>query len=522
VSILIVYCSGVEAKQYYVSPSGNDNSNDGSDGRPWASIGKAVGSSSPVGGGDIIIVRAGSYATGSIDFGKSGSDDSPITLKADGDVVLDCSGEFGFNLREKNNWIIDGFRLNDVQRWGIALWGCKNITVQNCYVYKAGASAIIAIVSDFGSNDIYPVPQLWNIKILRNTIEKANWSSGDNEGISVWATDGFEVAYNRLIDCEREGIDVKTGSRNGSIHHNYIKGQRNKWSGTGMGIYIDGWHYETYNIDVFNNLIEESEEGIEINCEDCARGDASAGVHDIRIFNNVVWGSRDLTGQSWKGRCMSLFNFPSGRVSDIHLYNNTFVGASVAGIWIENEHLKNMYIRNNIIVNNNGLDLNILKGDNIVVENNILSSSPQNKAGAVVHDNTLSDPGFIDAASNDYHLRESSPAIDMADGDDIAAFDYDSIPRPQGQKADIGAYEYSFPVVAGRDENVFGKNPKLFMTRVHTEQKMFRIYDIAGRRVRIYTAGTINDDAGALTNGIYIIEGTGVGSSAFVAHVTQR
>lgn len=505
----------ISADQYYVAESGNDG-NDGSPGSPWATIGKAVGSGSPAKAGDQITVRTGAYSAAQINFGKSGAAGNPITLKAEANVVVNSTGQNGFNISQQHDWIIDGFRLNTVPHWGIAVWGCTNIIIRNCYIYKAGASAIIAIVSNFGTNDMYPVPQLWNIKVLNNTLDQANWSSGDNEGISIWATDGFEVAGNRLINCQREGIDIKTGSRNGSVHHNMIIGQLNKWSGTGMGVYIDGWHYETFNIDVYSNLIQESEEGFEINCEDCAKGDASAGVHDVRIFNNIVWGSKDLTQQSWKGRCMSLYNFPSGRVSRIHVFNNTFAGAGVAGIWIENANLQDMFVRNNIIVNNNGNDVNIVSGSGIIVENNILSTQPRNAAGATVRNNTIASPQFADSGAHDYHLKSTSPAVDAAYGTDVAAFDYDSTARPQGMSADIGAFEYTNASVN------FPRERPGAAAALSSRGCSIVICDIAGRTMRKFEAG---DAAGGLparwlrdlAKGVYIISTNRYAAAGYAA-----
>jgi len=57
------------------------------------------------------------------------------------------------------------------------------------------------------------------------------------------------------------------------------------------------------------------------------------------------------------------------------------------------------------------------------------------------------DPGFVDAAGGDFHLREGSPAIDA--GLDLrgagVAEDFAGTPRPQGAGYDLGAYEYRGP-----------------------------------------------------------------------------
>ena len=84
---LLLTVFSIHAKLLYVSPSGNNTTGDGSSERPWATIAKAVGSSSTATAGDTIIVRTGAYSTAQIDFNKSGAANNPITLKAEPEVV---------------------------------------------------------------------------------------------------------------------------------------------------------------------------------------------------------------------------------------------------------------------------------------------------------------------------------------------------------------------------------------------------------------------------------------------------
>jgi hypothetical protein len=50
---------------------------------------------------------------------------------------------------------------------------------------------------------------------------------------------------------------------------------------------------------------------------------------------------------------------------------------------------------------------------------------------------------FQDAASEDFHLKLRSAAVDTANPTDLfTGHDFDGTPRPQGARSDIGAFEY--------------------------------------------------------------------------------
>lgn len=52
------------------------------------------------------------------------------------------------------------------------------------------------------------------------------------------------------------------------------------------------------------------------------------------------------------------------------------------------------------------------------------------------------DPLLISLPSRDFHLRIGSPAIDAANPASFASIDFEGTTRPQGPRADIGAFEY--------------------------------------------------------------------------------
>jgi hypothetical protein len=80
---------------------------------------------------------------------------------------------------------------------------------------------------------------------------------------------------------------------------------------------------------------------------------------------------------------------------------------------------------------------NALTGTGCSAKHNVLF--PQQSPTAT---NIAADPEFVDAGAKDLHLKATSPAVDAALPDVFPATpDFDGISRPQGGRADIGAFE---------------------------------------------------------------------------------
>jgi hypothetical protein len=59
----------------------------------------------------------------------------------------------------------------------------------------------------------------------------------------------------------------------------------------------------------------------------------------------------------------------------------------------------------------------------------------------VIPNNLIMDPKLADPPGGDFHLKPGSPAIDAADATPSPSIDFDGTARPQGPRADIGAFE---------------------------------------------------------------------------------
>ncbi|MEO1095956.1 MAG: right-handed parallel beta-helix repeat-containing protein [Cyanobacteria bacterium J06638_28] len=442
---------------YYVSPDG-DNNNPGTQESPWKDINYATSEASPVQAGDTILVQPGTY-TETISLKKSGnSTQGHITLKANGDVTLrdpdPLVGSFGEGVIQSDSqdyWIIDGFRIENTSWAGIAIQDGNHFIIQNNHTYETGASGIIAMPSfrvfEQGEAEVSSS----DIKILNNTVERANWkwetpqdTGSPQEALTVWGVDGFEVAGNLVKDTRKEGIDIKTGSRNGSVHDNTVTGAA-LFSGTsesyrgGPAIYVDGNRVDTFNIDIYNNTVHNNTaDGIIIEDEVVGIGNVS----DIRVFNNVVYDNGILGTNG--GVAIGV----ASNVEGVEIFNNTTSG-NVQSFTVNGSAAisEDIVLRDNIFADNIFRNGFVGNARNVTIDNNLftdgfeeLYETDGQAQNVTVRDNdVVPSAGFVDPANKDFRLSPSSPAVDQGAYDKLPPLDEDPISDPVPPSDDDGS-----------------------------------------------------------------------------------
>jgi hypothetical protein len=126
------------------------------------------------------------------------------------------------------------------------------------------------------------------------------------------------------------------------------------------------------------------------------------------------------------------------QIKDVQAYHNTFYDIAYHGAGFRDGATG--VVRNNIFMNVSSSywasDGGQVTGDG----NLVMGAAAPAKPGA--HDQVDTDPRFVDAANNDFHLGPDSPAIDRGEARPDVTADHDGTVRPQGAGWDIGAYEY--------------------------------------------------------------------------------
>jgi len=402
-SILAALPASASAATFYVATDGDDG-NSGDMGAPWQTLQHAADS---VTAGDTVIVRPGAYAGFNLE--ESGADGMPITFSAEDGVEITSENPEtpdGINLEGASWVVLEGFTVNGMERAGLRTVTAEHVT-------------------------------------LRNNQGNANGSWGILTGF----VDDLLIEHNRMSgSIDEHGIYVSNSGDRPVIRNNVLFGN------AANGLHMNGDAEQGGDGIISNALVEGNvlysngmSGGSGINCD---------GVQDSLIVNNLIYDAH-ASG-------ISLYQIDGGGpASNNRIINNTVVIAD-DGRWalnIQNDS-SGTTVYNNVFLSlhpsRGAIDLcgpGCLSGFtsdyNVVVDvftpddSDFISLTEWQTAtgqdmNSIVAD---SDAVFVDAAGGDYHLSDTSPALDSGTSTEAPASDLDGNQRPFGDAVDIGAYE---------------------------------------------------------------------------------
>jgi hypothetical protein len=275
---LLLSASGATAADYYVATNGNDTTGTGSEGNPWATIGKAM--TSGLNAGDVIHVTTGTYRESNIGPTSGGTPGSPIRLVAEGEVTVtpadDATGSqifYPLNNTAYNHWHVSGFtfryhttpgngELMYARYDGARHWTFEDNTFQSLYGVWLGAA----------DND--------GIEFLENTYTNCA------AVVTTTTGDNFVFSGNVVLDTS-SGISLGAGQTNVTVSQNvfYLVG--------GVNVYVVG-------------------------------STAADPTDRIRLLNNTFW-RNDNSGEAIRTR----YGDVDG-LTDLLASNNLFVDYSIA------------------------------------------------------------------------------------------------------------------------------------------------------------------------------------------------
>lgn len=468
---------GATCTSYYVAPSGGDGSA-GSLSHPWKTISKAA---STLVAGDTVYIRSGTYKE-QITPSNSGTANNQITYSnypgespvIDGQNALSGNYTGQINLSNVSFIVIDGLSITNAGPYnnnsGIMVDNCSNITIKNNSISNTVSSGIGIWDSQY-------------VTVHNNEVSNA-CNDGEQECITIATTTDFVVSENHVHHNGPgtnggEGIDAKDGAARGVIVGNHVHDL------TRLGIYVDAWDKHTYDIEIARNRVYNCDnDGITLASEQ------GGLLEDIKIINNLVYNNR------YSGLAIT----PNGDVTNppmktLSVTNNTFYGNGDGtqpspwggGIVVDNPNINSLVIRNNILSNNLLFQIALeVTVTNLTAENNLIhgfrSYGGETKGSSPVE----GDPLFVSTAPLNFHLQNSSPAIDKGQGTGAPTEDLDQTPRPQGKAIDIGAYEVALGYGDYNGDFVVDLKDLILVLKVVTNQTSAEV---------IYLHGDTNSDS---------------------------
>lgn len=437
--------SGIEIEtlgnEYYVSKTGND-SNPGTKELPWLTLQKAANT---VNGGDTIYVRGGTYNEAVRFYYKTNTTGQYMTLTSypGEEVIIDGAGIAGppntyqyegLVYIQKTSYVrITGLKIQNANMAGVYVGYSDHIIVDHNYTYdtvKSGVSAWGSTNIIVDSNDI----------ALACNAHPGYYASEEN--ISLDNVDGFEVKYNLVHKASNipdgysggEGINMKNGSRNGTVHDNivHLDERPDGKPSNRLAFGIDAWNNTvvTSNVDFYNNLAYNNGLGFIVSSEQ------GGGVENIKLYNNIAYNNtRAGFAIPWWG------GTKDGIKKNVQFINNVSYKNGM-GFWNSSPLNEGVIIRNNIFSQNiSNPQIVLLSGSEgqFTIDHNLFDGNTSAPLGI---DYIIGNPLFVNINTYDFHLQANSPAIDVGSSLNAPLYDYDGIVRPQGAGYEIGAFEF--------------------------------------------------------------------------------
>jgi hypothetical protein len=352
---------------YYVATNGSD-SNNGSAATPFRTIQKAANTAKA---GDVVLIRGGTYNEKVKPANSGNATDGYITfmnyngetVTIDGNGISVAKGTALFDVAYKSYIKVEGLRIINSSWTGFGSpyaspGSTRNIIIRDCFISNTKSSGInLSYAKD--------------VVIDGNTIEYANTlpatQGGSDEALTVGATDGFVISNNKLSHMGKEGIDAKGGANNGKIFGNVIEAPPI------MGIYIDAFHADQRNIEIYNNTINNAvHNGIVLAIE------YNGTLSDINIHNNTI-------NKAKRGISITTYGSSPYVMNNIVINKNIINGTTICGVDLSNDQAKNVTITGNTfagtstsvpILNNGGYvpSNGFIIGDNLL--NRVVSGHP--------------------------------------------------------------------------------------------------------------------------------------------------
>jgi parallel beta-helix repeat protein len=443
---ILVGLSGTvaQARDYYLSPSGNDSTGDGSISRPFFTLTKAARSATVP--GDRVFLRGGTYYySGDQSISSSGTASSRITFQPYGTErpILRVTGATFNAVSIYGSFItFKGIELAQSNAAGIITYDANDIRIENCTAYN---------VRNWGIRCAGSTPDQNYNNVIVNSVAYDCARDNVNRDLSAWPA-GLGITDGR--NCQVTGC---------TAYRNYGEGIQ---VGRSEGCYVArSTAYDNFSINFYldnsrNTTIERSFSYTTGNSGYFRGGQPAAGIglaneqslsssipgryylSNVSIRNNIVVGG---------AKCIQYNQF-NGNMDNVRIRGNTFYGGYYNTIEFgSNQSVthSNVQVQNNIF-NQSRSDGNYysiyggsLSGRGITASHNCFYGSTRSIFGSsnITTNPQLSVPGGN--SSSNYRISSTSPCRNAGNsGSTITSeLTQDYFGGSRTSLLDIGAHE---------------------------------------------------------------------------------
>lgn len=422
---------GVTPTMYFVDAVNGNNSNPGTEARPWLTLQKAHGVLQP---GQTVLVRAGTYTSTTnytvLGINRSGAPGLPITYRnfpGERPLIRTTKGinHHGIEVRDAAWLVIDGFEVEGHVNQITPTEAKEQNELALAYSKMTPPKYIGAIVDSNGISIAGKTVNKTHHIVVRNNIVHDTPGGGIGGGLLDYVT----------IDNNR-------------VYHT------SKYSpyGTSGISYLAPYNLDSnttdYKLQVTNNIVSEASNLYPCNCFSFKQPTDGNGII-IDSFNKLLYTGRTLVANNIVfnngGRGIHTLNS-----NYVDVLNNTAVRNGTIAITGEGEVTvqKSRFVRvyNNILVARADRPVNstYLSPVDVDFSYNIVFGGISFTAPPGSSGNRLStDPLFAGGVgSGVFRLQGNSPAVNTAfNGVPVPANDVFGAPRPRGVHNDVGAVE---------------------------------------------------------------------------------
>ena len=410
---------------YYVNSSAGSNSNSGiSADSAWKTLTASV---PKLKAGDTLVMT-GTFREPlpcggcAITFNVSGTSANPITFKGQNASidVQSFSGDYGNYNFSGDYLVFDGLEITSsestIDRGSALSFGGNHITFENAVIHDMAGN-----FTDGGADHLIVLMNWGNY----NTYSHLTFNNiNDGDLFRVWGHDNL-ITHNTITHCMNPHYDY------GGVTQDHAD-------------LIQFWGFDSCNGASYNNVFENSlflNNGI------------SAGMLASYSTSNTACSNMN----DWVYRNNVFANGAPLQVADdhMHLYNNLFYNF---GVYIFTFAYGNQIFDNNVFIAEGSLQAAGYFQDpyglpnGLSMTDNALNAAAQantsgdmkNKYGATFI--TVTDPGFVDPANGDFHLKATSPlrgmGVNLYNDPYSSKSDLDGKPRPATGAWDIGPYQF--------------------------------------------------------------------------------